>query len=1266
MIGEIDPNKKPIKPQLFLSKPDGTIIAKLSEAFNIKHNVKLTSVNELSFDLPYEISVDHKNVWNKHIDVLRERYLIKVKLGNKEEWFIIDKLIDSMSDTGDIKSVEAFSLAYGLKDKTLRNLVLESKNAKEALNAVLTQTLWTIDVLDADYELTYRDFDFASNTVLDAVYQIAETFNAVVLWNTVNRTLSLIKPEFTGLNRGLKFSYGHYLKSLSREHNADEMVTQLDAYGKDGLSIEQVSSTGQSYIQDFSYFVYPFDRDAQKQVITSSYYMSDSLCHALLDYNELLESKQGLFNTYLTSKEALVSTKSTKDEEMLNLQNDLKEAIDIRTLQQFDNNMWFYKELYLGLSKSYVTALKSAALSYVVMCKVSSVDNITVKLDGVAKSVTADQWTVLGKIKGVASASVQVSGSALNTELFIQIANTTENEHTTVNNEDMLINKYSVDHKELQIAAKQDEINSVKSQISVVDANILELKTLLASTNNFTPMQLEELSDYIIRREFVDDKYIDPKDLYKAAQEKFDELRKPQTSIKIDIVNFLEIVEEQRNWSKLNLGDEVIIAYEKIGIKVTAKITEINFDYESSNISLTIASIKEINDADRKLEKFVQKGIHTAVTIDLNKNKWSKTIHSTGEISQILENFWNKTTNEINMANNEYVTLDREGITIIDPNDPSRLIRLTHGAMGLSRSSGLKYETAITADGIIAERLMGKILLTERVVIGDDDGIWTTTGASTEIVDRCGRLAMKLGLYDANPDKFGMIVNRYASTACNDTIVTNRVRIDSEEGYVIETKKGSEFEKVAWLDSNGLLNIKKLQIDHAVGKLNNDIQLDNEGLIFTRSDKGYRTIMDAIRGFVIQKNNGTSEVPYWMDKLFTNANGDLTLKGHFQAGEGERVFTIDDSGLALGSSVWGTAPLRADYLGKVWMNKLFAETAEIKNSWFRDGHIVGSDLTIGSGNNVLKMFPTIGLWLGHDQYELSPFHVNLQGEATMSKLTIKNGAGKPLLETTNSTLYLNNMNIEGVNKLTAEQIATHNITAEDGYIANLKVNSLVTLENDADKNQYVDYIKINGKTTQFITAKVVKKEQAKDSLNNLLWWTDSTRQLLTIANLGKSLIAYSYGFEGEGQDINIKRETSFSGNGQNSIIVDNFGAGDGQHKRADGYQSGKGHIEKRNGSMEFKYFTSNIADERSIKFVDDKISLYAEKSLIKAFAKDFNLHAEGGNLTIEHSSGSKLIFDSNGEVTIKSAADMNINSEANMKFNAVGNIQMTAARIDLN
>lgn len=109
----------------------------------------------------------------------------------------------------------------------------------------------------------------------------------------------------------------------------DEVVTRLNITGKDGIVINSVNPTGQSYLDDFSYFLYPFKRDKNRNVITHSDYMDDDLCHAILDYNELVNKEGSSFHLLLNQKRDLETQKTTQENKLFTLENiELQQILD--------------------------------------------------------------------------------------------------------------------------------------------------------------------------------------------------------------------------------------------------------------------------------------------------------------------------------------------------------------------------------------------------------------------------------------------------------------------------------------------------------------------------------------------------------------------------------------------------------------------------------------------------------------------------------------------------------------------------------------------------------------------------------------------------------------------------------------------------------------------------------------------------------------------------------------------------------------------------
>ncbi|WP_180287012.1 phage tail protein [Paenibacillus sp. LK1] len=818
MLGNIDRNKKPIQPQYFLAKPNREIVSKLSEAFNDNISTKLNGTGELNLSLPYKIDKHHILKTNNNIELIRERYLINVKTGNKSEWYIIHNIENSLENK-DMLNVSCYSLEYELNNTIIKTYSVEAHGADQVMIDVLADTLWNIDYIDADFKLSKRAFEFNSTNVLLALVSIADKYNAILNFDSENRLISMTKPELTGINMGLTVGHGKLMKSMNVQSNAKDMVTRLFAYGKDGLGIQKVNPTGQNYIENFGYWLYPFERDENKMVISSSHYMSDSLCHALLDYEALVESNKGLFKQYLDSLELYERELNELKVDLNKLQNDEKVIQEVKVTQQFGDKMYFEKYQHSGSTSR--TFKLNKGYNYAAMIKVDSSSGVTVSLNGSVKSVTSGRWVMLGKLNNLETTTITVNGSS--TGVFMQVATISIEEYQMAGNDNAIVERYSLDNKENQINLKQIEISNKLNQITNVQSQISSLKNILDSQNNFTNEQLTELKNYVIQGEFSDDVYIDEKDLYEAAQDKFKELQIPELSVEVDIVNFLEIIEEQRNWKKLNLGDYINIKYEPLGIALEARIIEIDYDFAGSSIKLTLSNAKSVNAKADILEKMLRDYQNTSVIVDTSKTKWGQAVVDSSDMSKLFDNFWNKTTEQIRMSVNNTVTIDNTGITLVDPNNPMEYLKLTAGAIGLTRSGGNRFETAINSRGVIAEMVLGKLILGQRITIGDTLGVFTIEGSKLMIDDRCGRPVLRLGMISEQPDVFGLNVNRYASSNCNDKTITNVSGIDNGRGFYIDKIRNGVTSNVFGLSQEGDLRLR-------VGDNNEIMLLTSEGL----------------------------------------------------------------------------------------------------------------------------------------------------------------------------------------------------------------------------------------------------------------------------------------------------------------------------------------------------------------------------------------------------------------------------------------------------
>lgn len=636
MFIDIDYSKKPKNIKLHLAKPNKQIISHIKERFKPSLSLKLGNINELSFSIPYKIEDENfQLIDNPHIELIKQKMLIRATMDTQKEWFIVDE-INKDSDDSDVFSVKAFSLGYENKHKRISEMEEESVNANEVMTQLLTESNWTVGTIDPIFNAMYRQFKVDDSNVLDSIIQVGETYGALIKWDTALRQVSLLNLDTYGKFRGMTVSEERLLRSISESTTSDELVTRLFVYGNEDISINSVNPTGQSYIEDFSYFMYPFERDVDRNVVNSSHFMSDALCHAILDHQALVQQNAPQINS-------LVDQKATKQAQLVTEQS---------TLNQLNLEL----------------------------------ENILNLLD-IAKA-TEDEALIT--------------------------------QRTTERND-----------KQTEITAQTVVVSGLNSDIADLDTQIGTLQDEISNDPNFTPELRDELNYYVIEQEWRDDRYINPQELYDDGLKKFTELREPKVTIKTTIDNLMNVIEEQYYWDKLVLGDLIKVKKKQMKIEHMAKIIEINYDFESEELDLVIANTKDLLNETEKFVQLLYNASSTSSLVENSKHIWDKITPVSNQVSNILSSEWEANKNKIIAGINNQTEIGNRGIIIRNPDLPNEIVVMQAGVIALSKNSGETWQTAINANGIVAERLLGRILAGENLIITNSAGTFTfdNTGA---------------------------------------------------------------------------------------------------------------------------------------------------------------------------------------------------------------------------------------------------------------------------------------------------------------------------------------------------------------------------------------------------------------------------------------------------------------------------------------------------------------------------------------------------------
>lgn len=159
-------------------------------------------------------------------------------------------------------------------------------------------------------------------------------------------------------------------------------------------------------------------------------------------------------------------------------------------------------------------------------------------------------------------------------------------------------------------------------------------------------------------------------------------------------------------------------------------------------------------------------------------------------------------------------------------------------------------------------------------------------------------------------------------------------------------------------------------------------------------------------------------------------------------GTGNNVVKADGNGLYAGNSVFGNAPFRVNMQGNVVANNITL-TGTINSSRMNNSEIVGSTMTIGSGNQVFKA-DTNGIYLGNASFGSAPFRVDLNGNMIANNGTFKGTINSSTINSTNisggsitgTSININNrFRVDSSGNMTASNAnISGNITMTSGTI----------------------------------------------------------------------------------------------------------------------------------------------------------------------------------------------------------------------------------------
>lgn len=288
---------------------------------------------------------------------------------------------------------------------------------------------------------------------------------------------------------------------------------------------------------------------------------------------------------------------------------------------------------------------------------------------------------------------------------------------------------------ENQVAAKLAEVQTCKDNAARLEAALVKIGVDIKKENTgyFTDDSLKELNDYLIEKAITDDVHLTAYSVYDYAVNQIKQYQKPV--IEFSISTSLEFI--RRTGRKITdcmfLGAKMEIE-DKSGEIASEDGTVMIYGFSICPKDNTVSNLKFMNGAKvpdsplKQVSKVSQTVKATKSMTDFYKSTLAKIKDQNPDVAKILEEGLDLASQKVRSRTEQNVIeIDEAGIFLIDAQDDTQQLALINDLIAMTTDKWKTCRVAISPEGIMAEELIGKIIIGEDLYLGNDTNSFKIT-----------------------------------------------------------------------------------------------------------------------------------------------------------------------------------------------------------------------------------------------------------------------------------------------------------------------------------------------------------------------------------------------------------------------------------------------------------------------------------------------------------------------------------------------------------
>lgn len=582
-------------------------------------------------------------------------------------YFVITGVEEVCEDGMSYKDVSASSCEIEIQKKALTYIENGTYLFIDLLEKVVaTIPKWTIGFVDSNIAKKYRTFedvDVSLNTLAFLMQDVQEAYECIFVFDPMHRTICVYDQNNYVIKTDIHLTQNDLINELNVSEDVDELYTALSVFGENDLTISAINPLGTTTIYNFDYYLG---------------WMSESLRERVKVWRDKVES-----------------------------------YID----PYYDLNVKYY-DTFIKHSDCYAEIEKQQVqIDMYLQCR----DNI------VAESTTDK----IGEYNSIIVANGGSEISILDSidEILAEI--------------DALVAQVRSEQQQ-----KNDELSVMKVELENCQSQMAQIHNEVSFQEYFTQEEYDELYDYIFEGTYTDEyvtttdsmtmteKLVQMQELYNRAKRSLSVASSPAQEFSVDTEDFI-FVKSFLRWSQqLEVGCLINVELDDGGI-AELFLTAIQLNWDDKSLVLTFG-----NRLNRSDPQSLFHNVLGDVQKSSNSISYIKDILypvKNGQLSDLEESVQNLHTLTLDTAlvsQNGEVLINSTGYTgrkkLSDGGFSTDQLKVTANTIVFSEDAWntcmtvlgyVSLDSFVTAYGVNAQSIIGKLILSDRLKIYDNKGV---------------------------------------------------------------------------------------------------------------------------------------------------------------------------------------------------------------------------------------------------------------------------------------------------------------------------------------------------------------------------------------------------------------------------------------------------------------------------------------------------------------------------------------------------------------